>query len=301
MMMKQLRDISIACILINLLHCLVDCYQEDTFAKHRTIFPKSSKDGKAKSTKVIKSKASKYSKSKGDNTDTVYEDEYDTTTTPADLNESPVSTSTPTTTVQSITSTDPSQTNDTDTSDTDNNTTTLSSCTLDAQIITIPTILTGQTLANITPMETSVTVPSMFDDCNYHEYPTRFNFANPRLVWYDINLPDNDKQSNTTCLCTTLRSMENAFIIAVLSTANDTDTCDGMTCINESDFTSESVVWRVAEGRKYKLAVSVLPSGPPTGTYDLTVIDFGSDACPEEVGSSVYLPGDCTDDMNNVR
>ena len=295
MMMKQLRDISIACILINLLHCLVDCYQEDTFAKHRTIFPKSSKDGKAKSTKVIKSKASKYSKSKGDNTDTVYEDEYDTTTTTTDLNESPVSTSIPTTTVQSITSTDPSHTNDTDTSDSDN--TTLSSCTHDAQIITIPTILTGQTLANITPMETSVTVPSMFDDCNYHEYPTRFNFANPRLVWYDINyLPDNDKQSNTTCLCTTLRSMENAFIIAVLSTTNDTDTCEGMTCINESDFTSESVVWRVAEGRKYKVAVSVLPSGPPTGTYDLTVIDIGSDSCPEEVGSSVYLPGDCTDE-----
>ena len=295
MTMKQLRDISIACILINLLHCLVDCYQEDTFAKHRTIFPKSSKDGKAKSTKVIKSKASKYSKSKGDNTDTVYEDEYDTTsTTTNDLNESPVSTSTPTTTVQSITSTDSSHTNDTDIIDSDN--TTLSSCTPDAQIITIPTILAGQTLANITPMETSVTVPSMFDDCNYHEYPTRFNFANPRLVWYDINLPDNDKQSNTTCLCTTLRSMENAFIIAVLSTTNDTDTCEGMTCINESDFTSESVVWRVAEGRKYKVAVSVLPSGPPTGTYDLTVIDIGSDSCPEEVGSSVYLPGDCTDE-----
>ena len=295
-MMKQLRGISIACILMNLLCCIVDCYQEDTFVKHGTIFPKSSKDSKAKSTKVIKSKASKYSKGKGGEEEEVHEDEYDTTTT-TDLNEPTVSASTPTITVQSTTSTDLSHTNDTDTSDTDN-TTTISSCTHDVQILTIPTNLVGQSLANITPMETSEAVPSMFDDCNYREYPTRFNFPNPRLVWYDISIPDNDKQRNTACLCTTLRSMENAFIIAVLSTATDTDTCDGMTCISESDFTSESIVWRIAEGRKYKVAVSVLPGGLPTGTYDLTVIDIGSDACPEEVGSSVYLPGDCTDNMN---
>ena len=89
-----------------------------------------------------------------------------------------------------------------------------------------------------------------------------------------------------------LRSFDNAFIIAVLLD-DENDDCEDLACINESDFTSESIAWRTSQSTTYKLAVSVLPNGPDTGSYQLNVVNSGPDACPEESGSSVLIPHGC--------
>jgi len=69
--------------------------------------------------------------------------------------------------------------------------------------------------------------------------------------------------------------------------------CDSLECIADSDFTSESIIWRTSQAESYRIAVSVLPSGPPLGTFSLTVVSAG-ESCPSQPGSSTLLPGSCS-------
>ena len=105
------------------------------------------------------------------------------------------------------------------------------------------------------------------------------------MSWYEVTAEAN------TCLCVRLSSFDNAFIIGVLQANGE---CKDSICINESDFTSQSIAWRTSPSTTYKLAVSVLPGGPPdAGTFLLNVVDSGPDACPEMNGSSQLIPFGC--------
>ena len=247
---------------------------------------KSSKEAKAGSSKTSKSAKKLLLSSK--NIGGLLQDPA-LTTLPPPTSEADI-TSTESTSSTSNTSTSTSNTSTSSTETTHPATTTssisdgvTSSCST-AQALTVPTILSDQTLTNVTPESLNPT----FAGCSYGDmYPSRFDFPNPKIAWYETTTEEN------TCFCAELRSLDNAFIIAVLQDDDDDDECKDMTCINESDFTSESIAWRTSPFATYKLAVSALPDGPDIGSYQLNLARLGPDACPEESGSSVLIPGGC--------
>jgi hypothetical protein len=147
------------------------------------------------------------------------------------------------------------------------------------QILPVPSTLFDQSLSNI-PVTPNYDNPAV-------ACADRFNFPDAIVKWYEVTAEEN------TCFCVRLSSFDNAFIIGVLQ--SDAEECDISTrCINESDFTSQSIAWRTSPSTTYKLAVSVLPGGgsPDVGTFLLNVVDSGPDACPEMEGSSQLYPLD---------
>jgi hypothetical protein len=148
------------------------------------------------------------------------------------------------------------------------------------QILPVPSTLFDQNLSNI-PATPNYDNPAV-------ACADRFNFPDATVKWYEVTAQDN------TCFCVRLSSFDNAFIIGVLQ-SDDKECNDSTRCINESDFTSQSIAWRTSPSTTYKLAVSVLPGGgsPDVGTFLLNVVDSGPDACPEMEGSSQLIPFGC--------
>jgi len=100
-----------------------------------------------------------------------------------------------------------------------------------------------------------------------------------------------------------LRSSNAPFILGVYRYATDQASCNDLICIMETDFTSESIVWRPSPEQKYKLAVSLLPSptsivgeddGDLLGTYELTVLESEAYCRIFQVADQAFLlPGSC--------
>jgi len=84
----------------------------------------------------------------------------------------------------------------------------------------------------------------------------RFDSESAPIVFYELI-------GDGSCSCVELRG-NNAFIMGVYQSS-----CDSLECIADSDFTSESIIWRTSQAESYRIAVSVLPSGPPLGTFSL--------------------------------
>lgn len=107
------------------------------------------------------------------------------------------------------------------------------------------------------------------------------------IVWYEF-------RGDGLCSCLELRSNDNAFIAGVYKTsASSGDGCDELSCIADTDFTSETIVWRTAVNQMYKIAVSVLPGpGPDSGFFTLTVLNVGN-ICSAEPDSSFLSQDSC--------
>jgi hypothetical protein len=108
--------------------------------------------------------------------------------------------------------------------------------------------------------------------------------SNQKTKWYDFRATD-------SCACVELRSVDSPFIVGVYK--NQTAVCDSLSCIGNSDFTSESIVWRTVPGQSYKIAVSLMPFADG-GSYQLRVIESPT-LCAEQMepNSSFLLPGSC--------
>jgi len=103
------------------------------------------------------------------------------------------------------------------------------------------------------------------------------------IVWYEV-------AGDGSCLCLELRSNDNAFIVGLYQPSSS---CESLTCVANTDFTSESIVWRTNVDEINRIAVSLLPGGPLTGAFDLAVVAAG-EQCNVQRGSFEKLPGSCS-------
>jgi hypothetical protein len=109
--------------------------------------------------------------------------------------------------------------------------------------------------------------------------------SNQKTKWYDFSATD-------SCACVQVRSMDSPFIVGVYK--SQTGVCDSLSCIENSDFTSESIVWRTVPGQSYKIAVSLMPFADG-GSYQLRVIESPTLCAGQmEPNSSLLLPGSCS-------
>lgn len=109
------------------------------------------------------------------------------------------------------------------------------------------------------------------------------------ILWYSLQGFDDDN-----CLCLELRSFDNAFIVG-LYRGDSNDSCDSLDCLEDTDFTSEVLVWRSSLTTDVRIAVSLLDSGPLTGNFQLTIIRVNNSEFPAN-GESLQasrVPGSC--------
>jgi len=120
------------------------------------------------------------------------------------------------------------------------------------------------------------------DACERHTYAIE-----EKVVWYDF-------RGTGSCVCVELRSVDGPFMFGVYQDQTETD-CESLTCMADSDFTSESVVLRTAGDQTYKIAVSKYSSGSfEKEEYQLRVVETGASVrCPEETNLSYLLPDSC--------
>ena len=123
--------------------------------------------------------------------------------------------------------------------------------------------------------------------------------ADVPVVWYEII--DND--SISTCLCLELRSFDNAFIVGLLrddtTSSGGSTICENLTCLGDTDFTSESLVWRAdSTNPRTLVALSVLNNNLVVGgTFDVTIVVVGDSVCPDPPSgfTATRVPGSCAD------
>ena len=106
------------------------------------------------------------------------------------------------------------------------------------------------------------------------------------VVWYKV-------EGDGDCACIELRSMDNAFTVGVFSSP-DSSGCNSLSCVDATDFTSASIVWRSAPDQTYWIGVSAFP-GSIEGRYTLSVtyVEGDNTACPEMPNESAYVSGSC--------
>lgn len=116
--------------------------------------------------------------------------------------------------------------------------------------------------------------------------------SDQKVQWYEFVA-----NAMNSCVCVELRSFSIPAIVGVYyknQTSTTTSTyCDSLSCIQNSDFTSESILWRTVPGQTYKIAVSLLPFGEENGPYQLRVIESPCTGETEPNGG-LLLAGSCS-------
>ena len=121
-----------------------------------------------------------------------------------------------------------------------------------------------------------------------------FQDATAQTIWYQIKGPSSPTTTSDDCYCAELRANWPA-ILGLYNSTNEND-CTSLQCMDTTDFTSESLVWRGSTPSLYRLAVSGLSSDRPLkGIFNLTLVQVDTTTCSPTIGHVTKVPGSCSE------